>query len=253
MTRVDPARRRRARRPSALQVIGEIVLTIGVLCGLFVVWQVFINNEVSGALQHATSDSLSQQWESKATATPAPTSTSTADPTIPVIAKKPAADAAFANLIVPRFGSDFIRPISQGTGFSVLNNVNKGIGHYVDSALPGGVGNFAIASHRSAYGGAFHLIHHLRVGDPIYVETQDGWYEYIYRDTEYVPPTGVGVVAPVPQDTGATPTQRLLTMTTCNPFYSSAERMAAYAVFTKFYPRADGAPAAIADVVKAGT
>lgn len=238
-----------------MQVLGEVVLTLGVLCGLFVVWQLFINNEVSGTLQHAASDSLSKQWASEATSTPEPSATAgTVIPgtAIPVMAKKPVADASFANLIVPRFGSDFIRPISQGVGFSVLNNVTKGIGHYVESALPGQVGNFAIASHRSAYGGAFHLIHHLRVGDPIYVETQDGWYEYIYRDTEYVPPTGVGVVAAVPQDLKASPTQRLLTMTTCNPFYSSAERMAAYAVFEKFYPRADGPPAEIAAVVKAG-
>ncbi len=236
------------RRVSGWQVLGEVVLTVGVLCGLFVVWQLFINNEVSGTLQHAASDSLSKQWAKQ---TPTPADTSAADPTVPVIAKKPAADAAFANLIVPRFGHDFSRPISQGVGFSVLNNVTKGIGHYVESALPGEVGNFAIASHRSAYGGAFHVIHHLRVGDPIYIETQDGWYEYVYRDTEYVPPTGVGVVAAVPQDLDATPTQRLLTMTTCNPFYSSAERMAAYSVFQKFYPRADGPPAEIAAVAKA--
>ncbi|CAN5152559.1 class E sortase [soil metagenome] len=238
------------RRASAWQVLGEVILTVGVLCGLFVVWQVFINNEVSGTLQHAASDSLSKQWAAE---TPAPGASSTAEATVPVIASKPAADAAFANLIVPRFGADFSRPISQGVGFSVLNNVSKGIGHYVESALPGQVGNFAIASHRSAYGGAFHLIHHLRVGDPIYIETQDGWYEYSYRDTEYVLPTGVGVVAAVPQSPDATPAQRLLTMTTCNPFYSSAERMAAYAVFQKFYPRADGPPADIAAVAKASS
>src|SRR6187402_3144716 len=79
--------RPRRRRTSVLQVVGEIVLTIGVLCGLFVVWQIFINNEVSGTLQHAASESLSKKW---ATETPTPADTSTADPTIPVIAKKPA-------------------------------------------------------------------------------------------------------------------------------------------------------------------
>ena len=60
------------------------------------------------------------------------------------------------------------------------------------------------------------------------------------------------MVAPVPQSDGATPTDRLLTMTSCNPLFSSAERIIAYSVFDRFYPRADGPPDEIAATVAGG-
>jgi sortase A len=231
------------RRVSALQVLGEILLTVGVIVGLYLAWQVWFNNEISSSVQSGAAASAARDW-----AAAAPNSTTPSPDAEPVVASEPDQDAIFANLIVPRFGDDFRRPIAQGVGFSVLNNIGKGMGHYVGSQMPGEVGNFAIASHRSAYGGAFHTIQFFEVGDPIYVETADGWYLYRYRNTEYVLPTAVGVVAPVPQSDAA-PGDRLITMTTCNPLYSSAERIAAFGVFEKFYPRAGGAPAEIATLV----
>jgi sortase A len=231
---------------TAVQVIGEVLLTLGVLVGLYVVWQIWINDAVSDSSQHRTAEGYSQQWAGDFVE-PDPSEV----PKGPVVTADPDDGAVFANLIVPRFGDDYMRPIAEGTGLSVLNDVSRGMGHYDQTQLPGELGNFAIASHRTAYGGALHTIHELRVGDPVYVETQDGWYEYVYRNTEYVPPTSVDVIAPVPGDSEAEPTQRLITMTTCNPFYSSAERIIAYGVFTHWYPRADGPPAEIADLVTA--
>ena len=78
--------------------------------------------------------------------------------------------------------------------------------------------------------------------------TADGWYAYVFRNLEYVRPTGVGVIAPVPQ-TSASATDRIMTMTSCNPLFSAQERIIAYSVFDKFYPRAGGAPAEIAAIV----
>jgi sortase A len=117
--------------------------------------------------------------------------------------------------------------------------------------MPGEVGNFAVAAHRKAYGGAFEHLNSLRLGDSMFIETADGWYEYEYRSTEYVPPTAVEVIAPVPQQTGAEPGDRILTLTTCNPLFSTAERLIAYATFEAWYPRAGGAPAEIAGTVRA--
>jgi sortase A len=54
----------------------------------------------------------------------------------------------------------------------------------------------------------------------------------------------------VPQNPDATATQRILTMTTCNPLYSSAERMIGYGLFDEFYPRAGGPPQEIAATVE---
>jgi sortase A len=151
-------------------------------------------------------------------------------------------------MIVPRFGADYYRPIAEGTGTTAV--LNKGeIGHYPTSQMPGAVGNFAVAAHRTSYGKPFNQISSLLVGDRIYIETADGWYSYIFRNLEYVRPTGVGVVAPVPQTDGATPTDRLMTMTSCNPLFSSAERIIAYSVFDRFYPRAEGPPDEIAATV----
>ena len=164
---------------------------------------------------------------------------------------EPEPDQAFANLIIPRLGADFKRPIAEGVGTSVLNNVKLGMGHYTQTQLPGQVGNFALASHRSAYGGAFHNIHQLVVGDSIYVETADGWYRYIFRDIEYVKASGVEVILPVPDSPSGSATERLITLTTCNPFYSSAERIIAYGVFDTWYPRAGGPPPEIASIATA--
>ena len=85
--------------------------------------------------------------------------------------------------------------------------------------------------------------------DPSILRTADGWYAYVFRNLEYVHPTGVGVVAPVPQSTGSAPTDRIMTMTSCNPLFSAQERIIAYSLFEKFYPRAEGAPAEIAAIV----
>jgi len=225
-------------------VLAELLLTAGVLIGLFVGWQVWLNNEIAGATQEQAADANSEEWS-------IPDAVPAAEPAKdvePVVADNPEAEEMFANLIVPRFGKKFTRPIAEGVGRSVLDNINFGMGHYPQSQMPGEIGNFALASHRSAYGGAFHEIHRLRVGDPIYVETQDGWYKYIYRNTEYVKVSGIDVIAPVPQQPETDPTQRMITLTTCNPFYSSAERIIAYGVFDSWYPRADGPPYQISKV-----
>jgi hypothetical protein len=75
--------------------------------------------------------------------------------------------------------------------------------------------------------------------------------QYIFRSLEYVKANGVGVILPVPQQPGVEPTERIITLTTCNPFLSSAERIIAYGVFDSWYPRAGGAPLEISGVASA--
>ena len=239
-------RRPRRKRVTVVGVFGEVLMTGGVVVLLFLGWQLWFNNVVSSNEQASVAENLSEEWATAPTATAEPTSAP--DPGVPAITAAPAANQAFANLIVPRLGGDFKRPIAEGVGTEVLNSTKLGMGHYSNTQLPGEPGNFALASHRSAYGGAFHNIHELVVGDAIYVETADGWYKYIYRSMEYVRSSGVGVILPVPQDPTAAPTESIITLTTCNPFYSSAERIIAYGVFDSWYPRAGGPPAEIAAI-----
>jgi sortase A len=226
-------------------VIGELFLTVGALVLLFLGWQLWFNPIVSTVAQTTTAQQNSDEWAEPAAPDTAVNPTGSDEP---IVAKQPADRETFANLIVPRFGDDFKRPIAEGISYSVLNSSSLGLGHYPGTGLPGGVGNFALASHRTAFGGAFHTIDELRVGDAIYVETKDGWYRYIFRDLEYVRDTGIGVILPVPQQPDATPTDRIITLTTCNPVFSSAERIIAYGVFDKWFPRSDGAPQEIIDL-----
>jgi len=248
------SRRRARKRLNLVGIFGEVFITAGVLILLFLGWQLWFNDIVFGNSQRNSAEELSSQWEEdfEASVEPGDEETPTAaDPGEPVVMAAVAENAKFANLIIPRLGADYKRPVAEGVGNSVLNNATLGTGHYASSAMPGGMGNFALASHRTAYGGSFHNIHQLVVGDSIYVETEDGWYKYIFRGLEYVKPSGVGVILPVPQQPGVEATERLITLTTCNPFLSSAERIIAYGVFDSWYPRAGGAPSEISAVATA--
>jgi len=258
-------RRPRRHKATVVGVLGELLLTAGVLVLLFLGWQIWLNDIIVGAEQTSAANELAEQWAQDSADEPTPTTTPTDSPTAtptetpvpvdpgePVVAAVPAAAESFANLIVPRLGADYRRPIAEGVGLNVLNNRKTGVGHYPQTQMPGEVGNFAVAAHRTTYGAGFHDINTLLVGDSIYVETADGWYKYIYRGTEYVRPTGVGVLNPVPQVSGVSSTDRIITMTSCHPYFSAAERIIAYGVFDTWYPRAGGPPAEIATLVQAG-
>lgn len=239
-----PARRRR--RLTVTGVLGELLITAGVGVLLFLGWQLWFNDLVVGGQLHESSVQQAEQWDKDVSTAIKGT------PEAPPVIAKPADQAVFALMIVPRFGADFYRPIAEGTGTKAV--LNKGeIGHYPTSQLPGEVGNFAVAAHRTSYGKPFNQINELRSGDHIFIETADGWYRYTFRNLEYVRPTGVGVVAPVPQTEGAQPVDRLMTMTSCNPLFSAQERIIAYSVYDTFIPRADGAPAEIAATVAGGS
>jgi sortase A len=240
-------RRRRRRRVSVVGVIGEILITAGVFVLLFLGWQLWLNDIIVGSQQQHQAQALTQKWQQAAPKTPAKVST---DPGTPIVAAAPANAVTFGTLYVPRWGATWTRPIAQGVGVAdVLDKI--GVGHYPGTSMPGAVGNFAIAAHRHAYGGGFEYLHELHVGDHVYVGTADGWYEYTFRDIQYVQPTEVNVLQPVPMQPGVQPTDRIITMTTCNPFYSTAERMIAYGLFDKWYPIAGGPPKEIAAAVAA--
>jgi len=257
-----PALRPRRRKVGVIGVLGELFITAGVFVLLFIGWQVWLNDIIVGAEQTNAASELSQQWEDAAPTEepvePAPDPDAGATPEVPagegepVVAAAPGAAESFANIIIPRLGSDYIRSIAEGTGANVINNREAGVGHYEQSQMPGEVGNFAVAAHRTTYGAPFHDIEKLVVGDSIIVETQDGWYKYIYRGTQYVRPTGVDVLLPVPQFPGVAATDRVITMTSCHPKLSSAERIIAFGVFDSWYPRSGGAPTEISTLAQAG-
>ncbi|QTX06034.1 class E sortase [Agromyces archimandritae] len=238
-------------RVSVIGVIGELLLTAGVLILLFLAWQLWWNDAIMAGQQSGSASSLSQQWDQAARdpSVPPPAPEDYGDP---VVSDAKLANAeTFAIMYVPRFGEDSQRNVAEGIGLDVLNSSELGVGHYPETARPGGVGNFAIASHRSAYGGGMHEIEQLRMGDKIYIQTPDGWYTYAFRDFEYVTPTTLQVLAPVPHQPDVAPTDRIIALTTCNPIFSTEERIIAYGVLESWRPAAAGPPEAIAADVAA--
>ena len=109
----------------------------------------------------------------------------------------PAHGAAIGVIYVPRFGAEYSRPIIEGTSSDVIDTL--GLGRYADTAMPGAVGNFAVAGHRQTRGAVLDNIHTLVPGDKIYVQTADGFYTYVFRNQEIVLPDRTDVILPVPR------------------------------------------------------
>ncbi|MCC3278706.1 class E sortase [Arthrobacter sp. zg-Y40] len=234
-----------------VHVLGEILVTLGVILGLFVAWQLWWTDlEANRSQQEAVQD-LYKDFDLPPEDAPAPApAPAPAGYGEPVVMEPPADEGTtFAVVYVPRFGEDYAVPVSSGVGTRVLDTL--GLGHYSATAMPGGVGNFAVAGHRQSHGKALDAIHTLVPGDRIYVQTKDGYYSYVYRNTQFVLPDQVDVLAPVPTKPEAVPTERFLTLTSCNPRFGSQERIIAYALMDSWQPQSAGPPAEIADAVAA--
>lgn len=141
----------------------------------------------------------------------------------------PSPGGAYAALWFERPGSD--RPLVHDDPLFVVEGVSldvlrRGPGHYPDSAAPGGAGNFAVAGHRTTYGAPFFHLDQLRAGDEVHVVDRSGS-RWVYRVVEQrvVAPTELWVVGSDPLGTGL-PT---LTLTTCTPRFSAAQRLVVFA------------------------
>jgi len=250
--RDDPGRRRKRRGLFVISVIGELFLTAGVICFLFIGWQLWLNDIVVGQEQRSSALQLEDNWRAEGVPMIPPTvAASSEDYGQPIVGTPPAEGEGFATLYVPRFGADYVRAIGEGVSMaSVLNNPELGIGHYTQTQMPGELGNFALAAHRTTWGAPFKQIADLKVGDKLYVQTPDGWYTYAFRTLEYVWPTGVGVLEPVPQAPGVEPLDRVITLTSCNPMFSAAERIIAYGVLEHWQPASAGMPVELSDLIE---
>lgn len=236
-----PARPRR--RASVTGVIGELLITAGVVALLYVSWQLWIGDWIIGSEKHQEASALAQSWSDAAPSTPTPTPSATGDPVIPV-QTQPEHGVQFGVMYVPRFGPQWQFTIAAGTTRKDI--LDKGeIGHYADTAMPGALGNTVYAAHRWTSGAPFDPIDRLVIGDAIVVQTPDGWYTYRFRTLEYVQASQVEVLLPVPQQVGVEANGRYLTLTSCAPKLNMLERIIAYAVFESFTPIADGPPASL--------
>ena len=220
-------------------IFGDLCLTAGLVLLLFVGWQLWWTDVTANREQSGTVQALTRDFGSGPTAS-ASAPPRTAPAAVPF-------GKAFAILRIPRLGADYARPILEGTGHDVLE---QGLGHYHGTAMPGTVGNFAVAGHRTTYGRPLHDIDRLRAGDTIVVETKTTFSVYAVRRHVIVAPTQVDVLLPVPQKRGATPTVGTLTLTACHPRYSAAQRYVVFAELVDTYPRSEGLPSGALDTPK---
>jgi sortase A len=196
-----------------LGAVGRTCITAGVLILLFVAYQLW----GTGIHEARAQDRLEDQFNSlladdELDADPAdPASPTTPAPTPTPVPPPPEGDAA-ARIRIPAIEVDKI--VVEGVSVSDLK---RGPGHYPDSPMPGQPGNAAIAGHRTTYGAPFNRVDELEPGDEILVTTRQGSFRYEVSETQIVKPSQVEVL----DDFG----DNRLTLTACNPKYSSRERI----------------------------
>ena len=211
----------------AVRTIGELLITAGLLIGLFLVWQLWWTDVVANREQAQEVQALTAAFER------AEVPDDALDPDSLVENAPPSGDA-FAVIHIPRFGADYARPILEDTGPDTLA---LGVGHYVGTAMPGEVGNFAVAGHRTTYGAPFNRIAELQPGDVIVIETRSAYHSYRADHHQIVRPWQTEVLEPAPSEPGVEPTERWLTMTSCHPMWSARERYILHSTLVESVPR----------------
>jgi sortase A len=113
--------------------------------------------------------------------------------------------------------------VVEGTTKEALDS---GAGHYPSTPLPGSDGNVGIAGHRTTYGKPFADLDLLKPGDRVELETPVGPYVY-----EMVEPfdghSNPWVIQPDDWSVVGETDEPMLTLTTCHPKRSAAQRLVA--------------------------
>ena len=123
---------------------------------------------------------------------------------------------------IPKIGVDEI--IVAGVRASDLD---RGVGHYPYTPLPGNPGNVALAGHRTTHGQPFFNLDQLRPGDEVTVTTLQGRFVYDVVGSKVVDPSDFTVLL-------SDPGKSTLTLTTCHPRYSQKKRLVISAVLEAY-------------------
>ncbi|NBE82396.1 class E sortase [Micromonospora sp. NEAU-HG-1] len=215
---------------TGVRVSGEVLITFGLVVLLFAGYEVWGKSAIVDAHQNDLDRQLAQAWGATGDPTVAPTATATAKPKPPIHGKP------LAGLYIPKLDKNWVvvEGVTQG-------DIRYAPGHYPDSAMPGEVGNFAVAGHRNR--ATFWRLDELGSGDAIVVEGKTAWYVYKVYKTRIVKPNQVEVVAPVPMEPDAKPTKKLLSLTTCNPKFDNYQRLIIHAELDRTEAKSAGRPA----------
>ncbi|MFE2967350.1 class E sortase [Streptomyces sp. NPDC059340] len=205
-----PKRRGASPIAMAVSILGELLITAGLVLGLFVVYSLWWTNVVADRKADKQGDKVRDNW---AQDKGGPGALDTKD--------------GIGFLHVPSMKNGDVL-VEKGTSTKVLND---GVaGYYVDpvkATLPmtDKTGNFTLAAHRDGHGAKFHNIDKIKKGDPIVFETKDDW--YVYKVFSILPETSkynVKVLQSVPKQSGKAKPGHYITLTTCTPVYTSEYR-----------------------------
>lgn len=114
------------------------------------------------------------------------------------------------------------QPIFKGV---TLPTLDKGVGYWPGTAMPGRVGNVVLGGHRTSKQKPFRNIDVLVPGDEVYVTTADGTFVYAVTGTKIIEPTDVWIID---QTESAT-----LTLFACHPPHSTKQRIAVFAEYLR--------------------
>jgi sortase A len=209
-----------------IHATGEIVLTAGAICLLFIGYLVWGTSLRAASAQRQLGSELNQQWQQS----PARGDAIAAGPEqFHLTTGEP-----FAFITIPAFGPHWRFTLIQGTAMAQLD---VSPGHVPGTQWPGQVGNFAVAGHRVTAGNPFWSLPSLRSGDLVYIQTKLDNFTYRVTGDKQVLPTDVGVLDPVPGHLGQRPVQRLITLITCNPAWTGTHRVIVTGVLVSAKPR----------------
>ncbi len=120
----------------------------------------------------------------------------------PLYAKRPAIGEKMGTLYIPKLEAQL--PIYHGTNEDELE---KGVGHFKDSVLPGEKDNSVLSGHRDT---VFRSLGKVGKGDKLKVTTSAGTFTYKVRKVRIVDKNDRTVIVPKPR--------AVLTVSTCYPF-----------------------------------
>jgi sortase A len=131
---------------------------------------------------------------------------------------------AIGTIEIPRMSAN--NTVVQGTD---TGSLEKGPGHYPQTAFPGMGQTVAIAGHRTTYLAPFRHLDVLRPGDRIVLTMRYARFTYTVEYRRIVDPTAWWVTRNVGYER--------LVLSACDPLYSAAHRIVVFARMTALEPR----------------
>ncbi|WP_326609768.1 class E sortase [Streptomyces scopuliridis] len=244
--------------------LSDAALTLGTVMVLFAVHLLWWTNHAARAQAQDEVQRLEQQWSHPEPAAPGPAGKpyeagpggegqprragdragnragdvpSPGAPADVTGQRAPARSRSFAILRIPRL--NLTVPVAEGVDKHRV--LDRGfVGHYPGAALPGQIGNVALAAHRNTHGEPFRHLDRVRPGDTVTLTTADG--DFRYRVDSVLPrtsPDDSDTIQPVPttaygdgrtkaggtKKAGYDRPGRYITLTTCTPEYTSRYRL----------------------------